>query len=51
MEDQTTKVILEVLQSSPTFGVLLLAIVWFARRALVRWIGSVGKYADDYLDL
>ena len=51
MEDQTTKVILEVLQSSPTFGVLLLAIVWFARRDLVRWIGSVGKYADDYLDL
>lgn len=51
MEDQTTKVILQVLQSSPTFGVLLLAIVWFARRDLVRWIGSVGKYADDYLDL
>lgn len=51
MEAETTKIILDVLKSSPTFGVLALAIVWFARRDVLKYIAGVGKYADDYLQL
>ena len=43
--------ILELLKSSPTLGVFILAIVWFARRDVKRWVEGVSKYADDYLDV
>jgi hypothetical protein len=51
MEVETTKVLLEVLKSSPTFGVFALALLWFARRDLTKYVSGVGKYADDYLQL
>lgn len=43
--------ILELLKSSPTLGVMIFAIVWFARRDVKRWVEGVGKYADDYLEV
>lgn len=44
-----SKLILEVLQTSPVLGVILFAVVWVARKDVGAWARAVGVYADEYM--